>query len=362
MQAVVNHRYKYIMLYSAKAGCTSMRTLYLEVHKHELSATQLEQLDSYHNLNELLPYQEEVDYDDYYKFCISRNPYARVVSAFLDQYAYAQNQGVLDMLAKVPPLGDKPKSFIAFLQYVQSVPDADRDSHFQTQSYFFAAKKPRIKKFFQRASTDFLTIDDAGDISGFDAHLTKVYRKVFRYNQGMLKRALGKLSAVEKLNPSFYCKETVDQAAKLNLQELDELVFAPKPQDFFLSELAQQLVQEIYAEDFSLFGYDINKIPHKSASSELDEIPADFDWETYLLLGPDLVLDGIVNQRKVMRHYLEFGRFETDRRPYKVEAPEGFDWRKYLDMYDDIALSGIDNEREAIIHYLAYGRNEGRAF
>jgi len=362
MQAVVNHRYKYIMLYSAKAACTSMRTLYLDIHRDELSEDQLEQLNGYHNLNELLPYEEETDYRAYYKFYVSRNPYSRVVSAFLDQYAYAQNRGVKDMLEDSPPSGDAPNSFIEFLQYLKTVPDADRDSHFQTQSYFFASDKVRLRKFFQRASKNTLTIDYAGDLADFNAHMAKVYTKIFRKHKPMLETALANLSMVKKMNSSFYGDDTVDDAAELGLQELEELVFAPKPQEFFLSSLAQQLVEEIYAEDFSLFGYDVGSIPHKKASAELAEIPDDFDWQTYLLLGPDLVLKNIVNQRRVTRHFLAFGRFETGRRAYKIEAPEGFDWRKYLDLHADLQLAGVDNERDAIIHYLAYGRNEGRAF
>jgi hypothetical protein len=148
----------------------------------------------------------------------------------------------------------------------------------------------------------------------------------------------------------------------MSLAELNALPFAPKPQDFFYTEEALALTREIYAKDFTLFGYDLIEIPHKHASSVLAEIPADFDWKTYLMLSPDLPLNGISTQRLVMRHYLEFGRFETDTRSYKIEAPDGFEWQKYLGLHDDLRMAGIDNERDAIIHYLAYGRDEGRVF
>ena len=80
------------------------------------------------------------------------------------------------------------------------------------------------------------------------------------------------------------------------------------------------------------------------------------------MLSPDLVIQGLTSERKVFRHYLEFGRFETESRSYQVIAPTGFTWEKYLTLNEDLANSGIDNERAAIIHYLSYGRNEKRSF
>ena len=128
------------------------------------------------------------------------------------------------------------------------------------------------------------------------------------------------------------------------------------------SQRAIELVQEIYADDFKLFKYDINKVPHKSASPEIDSIPDDFDWEIYLLLNPDLQNRGFASKRSVMRHYLEFGRHESVKRSYLLQAPAGFVWQDYIAMYGDLSAAGIDNERDAIIHYLAHGKREGRSF
>jgi len=135
MIPVVNDQYRYIFLYSPKVGCTSIRRIYLELHKHEMSETELSSLDKYHNLNEVFPYDQAKDYSNYTTFILTRNPYSRIVSAFLDQYIFSRKGGVESMLANYG--GDKePNNFLEFLQFLKKVPDSERDGHFQSQSHF----------------------------------------------------------------------------------------------------------------------------------------------------------------------------------------------------------------------------------
>jgi hypothetical protein len=68
----------------------------------------------------------------------------------------------------------------------------------------------------------------------------------------------------------------------------------------------------------------------------------------------------IYNERTVIRHYLEFGRFESVPRAYRIEAPDGFDWRRYLSLNDDLPAAGITTELAAIEHYISYGIREQR--
>jgi hypothetical protein len=73
-----------------------------------------------------------------------------------------------------------------------------------------------------------------------------------------------------------------------------------------------------------------------------------------------LPLAGITNQRSVIRHYLEFGRFEATPRAYKIEAPEGFDWQRYLQLNTDLKAEGILTEMAATQHYISYGIRQDR--
>jgi len=365
MTPIVNDRYKYIMCYSAKVGCTSMRILYLSMHAAEMSEEQHANLRGYHNLNQLFPFEVDKDYSDYFAFIITRNPYSRVVSAFIDQYAYAKNSGVLKMLAEHPPQTGEPQTFLEFLEYLKRVPDCDRDSHFQTQSYFAHAasitnKKNRLRQWLGRSPTGHLNVSYSGDISGFASHMTEIYQKVFEFDESMLSFAREKINEVQHHNSTFYGEQDFADAAQLSVAQLDELKFAPKPQDFFNSKQVRDLVDDIYKSDFDNYGYSRDEIPHKLASKEVALVPEDMDWQMYLRLNPDLPPNNIYNERTVLRHYLEFGRFEAHPRAYKIEAPEGFDWRRYLSLHGDLSKAGITTESAAIEHYISYGIREER--
>lgn len=365
MIPIVNDKYKYIVLYSAKAGCTSLRKLYLDVHGDELSETQLQKLDKYHNLNEVHLFDPSADYSDYLTYAITRNPYSRAVSAYLDQYVYARNAGVRKMLEDHPPQNGEPQNFIDFLHYLKTVPDALRDSHFQSQAYFGHADmvvtkaSPRYRFLGQKPAHAF-GVKYSGDIAGFNQHTEKVFKRIFKRDKSKLHLALKKVHRLKRRNSSFYGEQEYLSAASMPLSELDEIVYAPKPQDFYVDEQAISLVNEIYSNDFDLFLYQRNEIPHKAASKEISLVPKDFDWRVYLRLNPDLPHDEIYNERSVVRHYLEFGRFETHLRAYKIEAPSGFDWQRYLSLHDDLPKAGITTELAAIEHYISYGIREER--
>ena len=365
MIPIVNHKYKYILLYSAKSGCTPLRSLYLSVHKDELNQAEIASLDGYHNLNIVQPYDPSADYSDYYAYTITRNPYGRVVSAFLDQYVYARNPGVQAMMAASPP-DIEPDCFIEFLEYLKLVPDALRDTHFQSQGFFQYASMVvtpqlsiRYRLLGQRPPHAF-GVNLAGDISNFNQHTANAFKRIFKGDKLKYRFALDQLHKMRRKNSSFYGERDYAEASKLSVAELDSMVFAPKPQDFYADARAIELVNEIYKNDFSLFGYSLNSIPHKQVSKEIELIPGDFDWKMYLRLNPDLPHAGITNERAIIRHYLENGRFETTPRAYKIEAPAGFDWRRYLKLNRDLEDLGIVSEEAAIEHYISYGIRQDR--
>ena len=362
MECVVNDKYKYIMFYGAKAACTSLRNLYLAIHSGEMSKQQLDSLDSYHNLRQVCPFEPQNDYSDYYKFYISRNPYERVVSAFLDQYTFARYKSVQSMLDRHPHQNHEPQTFVEFLRYLRDVPDHSRDSHFQTQSHFayknILTRKPRLR----RTRGDQLILNYHADVRGFNNHLEEVYRVIFMQYPQMLKKALAEIPKIPRMNNLIYGEEDWPNADAMKIDKLRRLAFVPKPQDFYSNAETRQLVQEIYARDFAMFAYNKNSLPHKKASSELTLMPADFDWQAYQALNPDLASQGVNNERRLTHHYLMHGRNESKKRFYKLEAPDNFEWQTYLKLNGDLQDAGIDNERDALIHYLAYGYHEKRVY
>jgi len=323
-------------------------------------------LDWYHNLNEIHPFDVEDDYSDYYIYCFTRNPYTRVVSAFLDQFVYARNEGVQAMMNIGSATRVPPNNFIEFLEYLASVPDEKRDTHFQTQGFFpylGAVVTPQVSlryRFLGQKPKHAFGINSVSDISQFQRQTKKVFKRVFKTDKKKHSFALRQLEQLTRKNSSFYGEKNYPLAATLSTQKLNNFVFAPKPQDFFVDKRAVELVNEIYQDDFTLFGYAFGDIPIKPASKERELIPDDFDWEMYLRLNPDLPPAGINNERSVVRHYLEFGRFESTPRAYKIEAPDGFDWKCYLKCNSDLKSAGIKTQEAVIEHYISYGIREGR--
>jgi hypothetical protein len=360
MECVVNDQYRYIMFYGAKVACTSLRNLYLAIHQDEMTDEQLAQLNGYHNLNDVCAFDPDKDYSSYYKFYISRNPYGRVVSAFLDQYTLSRHSGVALMFERCPPQGDEPQTFIELLRYLKEVPDHQRDSHFRTQSHFGYRVILHRAPYFRKMHPDQLALNYFGDVGQFNAHLEKVYRKIFKGYPAMRERALREIGQIPRMNNLMYGEKTWQNAAELSPEVLRQMPFLPKPQDFFTSDEAKELVQEIYARDFQMFDYPPHVIPQKKPSKELELIPDDFDWQTYALLNPDLAPQGVENERSLTHHFLMHGRIEDKKRFYKIEAPEGFDWQRYLQRNSDLEDAGVDNERDAIIHYLTFGYHEQR--
>lgn len=362
MECVVNDKYKYIMFYGAKAACTSLRNLYLAIHRDEMSEQQLGELDSYHNLNVVCPFEPDADYSNYYKFYISRNPYERVVSAFLDQYTFAKYQSVQAMLDASPPPNDEPQTFIEFLHYLRDVPDYLRDSHFQTQSHFGYKEILKSKPKLRRMLPDQLALNFYGDVRGFNDHLKKIYTKIFAKYPDMREKALAEIPNIPRMNNLIYGEDDWPDAANMSPEKLRSLPYVVKPQDFYTGTETRDLVQEIYAKDFDMFAYDAEIVPEKKPSSELALMPADFDWRTYRTLNPDLPEQGVDNERQLNHHFLMYGRSEARKRFYKFDLPDKFEWQTYLQLNADLQEAGIDNERDAAIHYLAYGHYEQRAY
>ena len=369
MIPVVNHDYRYIMMYSAKVGCTALRELYLHLHKSQMSASKQAQLSDYHNLNHVCPYDESIDYSDYQRFLVTRNPYGRIVSSFLDKYVYGLGREMEAMFERWPcSLGRRPDNFIEFLQYLATVEDADRDAHFQTQSYLLVnpviitPNNTRFRWTGYSKPTEF-PIHFQTDISNMNPFLKKVYKKIFKRDKALYQRACAYIDNQRRRNSIFYAEAEFPEAATMPIAALNELVWAPKPQDFLHSNEVRELIHKIYFCDFFHFGYDRDDVPHKTVKPEAGRLPDDFNWRDYIDLSLDLrTSDEVYSERTAVRHFLEFGGYEQPPRPYSRIPPTDFDWRTYLDLNPDLGEAGISSEYAAVEHYLIFGRSESRPY
>ena len=78
-----------------------------------------------------------------------------------------------------------------------------------------------------------------------------------------------------------------------------------------------------------------------------------FDWKLYLELYPELIENGLNNQKDAFLHYYK------DKKTFQGKMNNIFDWEEYLDTYPDLKKI-IKNSEQAYIHYISAGKNENR--
>lgn len=212
----VSKTYKYIYFETPKVGCSTIkRTLQKlevldasdipkDVHKKKLSPL-LSPLDLENNFSKYLT-------DAYFKFSFVRNPYTRILSCYLDKITGIQKNVYLPKIGY--SLTDNV-SFKAFLLAIKEQTYFEMDVHWMPQHVLLAADK--------------IPLDFIGRQENFDNDLAKV------------------LSIITKS----------DSDAPDITNERPHAVGANKKLQQYLTEDAAQLIQEIYADDFRLYGYHI---------------------------------------------------------------------------------------------------------
>jgi len=86
----------------------------------------------------------------------------------------------------------------------------------------------------------------------------------------------------------------------------------------------------------------------------MNELPKDFNYETYILLNYDL--HGL-NERDAISHFLE--NYKLENRLYKIILPDDFDVETYILLNQDLLHLTID---KAKLHYFMHGMKENRIY
>lgn len=124
-----------------KAGCTSIKKCMIDevngyvgdiapVDIHDRSISPLRMLSSYSDeeVSEILDPE-----GPYYRFCFVRNPYSRILSAYLDKIVGNE----WERSRHLPNFGYEENEwpdFMDFLKRLARVPDFERDIHYRTQT------------------------------------------------------------------------------------------------------------------------------------------------------------------------------------------------------------------------------------
>ncbi len=120
-----------------KVACSSLKKVCADLLQMEISSTDLKEDIHYQHFPYIKKYKINKYYKNYFKFCFVRNPWARLVSCYLNKIYVEPGKHKSD--TRFVTFGDNSKyfrmgmSFEEFVEAVCRIPDKNADSHFVSQ-------------------------------------------------------------------------------------------------------------------------------------------------------------------------------------------------------------------------------------
>lgn len=262
MIPLVNYRHKYVLYYNPKSACTTYRRVFVAMHANELEKEQL--VDKTKAAQFWKPVEGK-PYAGFFAFTIVRNPFDRLVSAYLDkcfEWKYPddtrhQNQrfqrsihGSIHEFLGRPVDYTRGFSFREFVTYLDAhIETPSLNIHFKPQAYL----RKKVDAYYR--------VEDSA------ASLESIYRYVFRHKPRMferfetaLARELGK-DGTRRVNSSLRPTDShlhVEPFADFTFEDFNQLRsrnLKPHYPSFYDSQLVDA-VRRIYSLEFFRYQYD----------------------------------------------------------------------------------------------------------
>jgi hypothetical protein len=242
--ALYSPKYNYIAYYSAKAGCSSLKHLFIDLHKGELPLDAQSQIIT-HNAKMLFAIHENVDVTKTKRFVLVRNPYLRAVSMYINKYI-GENSHIKKSMREKDVTNKFGESFLSFLKFLRSLKKKNLlnkiDGHMYEQSYEYNPNdKIQIIK-----------------LENFEEEIKKFYRKKFKEDTNLLNKVEDLFSENTK---SYNANKTKIQnnseekdVADVEFTEKMDVVI-PNYNGFYNKE-TKELVDSIFHDDFVNFDYE----------------------------------------------------------------------------------------------------------
>ena len=210
--SVMSRACKYIYINNFKAGCSTVRRSLWNA-EYRLGCT-ADPAGDPHDVSSV-PFEHNVharweDCEDKFIFTFVRNPYSRVLSAYLDKIANVHEPNIWPKFSAEHRLGDHRPSFMEFLEILQSEPEEVMDPHWRPQSLLIGY--------------GLIPFDFVGTLENFGPDLQEVMRRIFGADM------------------------TVEDFAPHRTGAADQL-------QSYITPEAQKLIVQLYQADFANFGY-----------------------------------------------------------------------------------------------------------
>ena len=201
----ISAKYRYLYVETPKVAYSTVKRI-LQRAELEDDSFSREDFEDTHNrkFSPLLspaqvgPWDRYMENSSPYIFCFSRNPYSRILSAYLDKVVRNRPQ----KLAVLTALGmdvSKPGAEVAFLDFLKVVcaqPISNMDPHWRVQYY----------QTFQ----DGLTYDYIGSIDRFDDDLRNILSCVGIDCERYLYREYAHNTNASSLMSEYYCPDCIE--------------------------------------------------------------------------------------------------------------------------------------------------------
>jgi hypothetical protein len=284
MFQLVCHEHRYIIYWSPKCACTTMRALFIHLNgdRDRLHTVNTVQLDA-------------KTAQGYFKIAVVRNPYDRIVSSFVNKAVVfrALNDDVFAVLGRI---AKEKKVGLDAITFEMFIDELYRNRQYAENS---AAFQHVAKQVCNKPSG----FDAVCRVESLKDDLLRAFSTVFKDKPVMLKKAVTYINELPSMNSTS--KMLLSQKFhNVPISALRSMKVLPTNVNFLTADLMDR-IYEIYKDDFEAFGYG-RELPQPV--QKVYTLPPDFEWREYLRCNPYIAQElGYVTEDKAKYYYLNYG-------------------------------------------------------
>ena len=241
-------KHNYAALYSSKAGCSSVRYLFMDLHNDELSEQNRADYNR-HDIKSFFPLRKKED-NSIPKFIVIRNPYLRVVSMFTSKFVGEDNL----LKRKFSKHNIKcDNTFLGFLNALKDLKDKEKinkiDCHISEQSH---KTDFSFNSNINNNNNNNLSIID---LDNFEEGILKFYSKHFK-NTELYNKVKSIIADPNNfLHSNKTPKTNLYENKDASIIKFTDLSNIPPYKSFYINPQTKELFDYIYSSDFKKFNY-----------------------------------------------------------------------------------------------------------